>query len=111
MILDAIDFNPEFYNIDTLSDLAMLVIDIQARTKSPSLADLIVEDYLRDTMQQDEVSRSVLAYYCVEKAIVGAAVSIVDDHLPDLGLAFWKVANLRMGDLRRRMDMMECKWR
>ena len=105
-ILDAIDFNPQFYNIDTLSDIAMLVVDIQARTKTPLLADLMLEDYLKYTRQQDEVSRSVLAYYCVEKAIVGAAVSVVDDHLPDLGLAFWKVAHLRMEDLKRRMGMM-----
>jgi len=36
--LDAIDFNPMYSYIDILSDFAMLVIDIQARTKSRELA-------------------------------------------------------------------------
>lgn len=31
MPLDCIDFNPDFYNIDTLSDVAMLAIDLETR--------------------------------------------------------------------------------
>ncbi len=98
-VLDAIDFNPTFYNIDVLSDLAMLIIDIQARTQSPELANLMIEGYLELTDQKDEVSRSVLAYYLVEKAIMWAAVSIVYDDLPELGLTFLKIAEQHMKDL------------
>jgi aminoglycoside phosphotransferase family enzyme len=62
-ILDTIDFNPMFCHIDVLSDFAMLVIDIQVRTKSSALADSMIEDYLREMKQTDAVSRAVLAYY------------------------------------------------
>ena len=38
----------------------------------------------------------MLAYYLVEKAIVGAAISIVYDNLPDLGWAFLETAEMRL---------------
>lgn len=95
-ILDAVDFNQSYMNIDVLSDLALLVVDIQTRTQSSLLADLLTENYLKYTDQQDEASRAVLAYYLVEKAIVGAAISIVYDNLPDLGWAFLETAEMRL---------------
>jgi len=104
-ILDAIDFNPTYSNIDVLSDFAMLVIDIYARTKNPSFAELMVKDYLLLTNQEDEVSRSVLAYYLVEKAIVGAVVNIIYDSLPDLGWAFLEAAEMYVKQyLTERVD-------
>jgi aminoglycoside phosphotransferase family enzyme len=98
-VLDAIDFNPTFNNIDILSDLAMILVDLQARTHSPELVNLMIENYLHLTNQKDKISRSVLAYYLVEKAIMWAAVSIVYDDLPELGLTFLEVAKKRMEDL------------
>jgi len=95
-ILDAIDFNPCYSNIDTLSDFAMLVIDVQTRTKSPDLADEMVRYYLELTDQNNQVARSVLAYYLVEKTIVGAAISIVYDNLPELGLSLLEIAKTRL---------------
>jgi len=100
-ILDAIDFNPSYSNIDVLSDLAMLVIDVQVRMKTPWLADFMIDEYLSLTEQQDEVSRFVLSYYLVEKAFVGAAISIVYDNLSDLGWGYLEVARMRMEDLKR----------
>ena len=102
-LLDAIDFNPMYSNIDILSDLAMLLTDIQARTKSLPLVNRAIEDYLEITNQQDRGSRLVLAYYLVEKAIVGAAVNILFDNQPDIGLAFLEVAHDRMIDLENQM--------
>lgn len=104
-ILDAIDFNPMYCNIDVLSDLAMLVIDIHVRTGSSSLADLMIKDYLKLTKQENEVSRLVLAYYLVEKAYVGAAISFVYDNLPNLGWAFLNVAKMRMEYLKCQVEM------
>jgi aminoglycoside phosphotransferase family enzyme len=98
-LLDAIDFNPMYCYIDILSDFAMLVIDIQARTKSDELAKQMIKEYLDLTNQQDEVSRLVLGYYLVEKAIIGAAVNILYDNAHDLGLDFLEVASKRMNDL------------
>jgi len=101
-LLDAVDFNPMYSYIDILSDFAMLVTDIHARTKSLELANQMIENYLELTDQQDKACRLVLAYYLVEKAIIGAAVSILYDNLPDLGLDFLKVASTRMIDLERQ---------
>ncbi len=102
-LLDAIDFNPMYSYIDIVSDFAMLVTDINTRTKSWELADCMIEDYLELTNQKDEVSRLVLAYYLVEKAIIGAAVSILYDNLPDVGLKFLKTAEMRLIDLEHQM--------
>ncbi len=99
IILDAIDFNPSYSNIDTLSDFAMLVIDVQTRTKSPTLADKMVEDYLELTGQNNQAARSALGYYLVEKAVVGAVVNIVYDGLSDLGWTFLEVAKMRLNCL------------
>jgi aminoglycoside phosphotransferase family enzyme len=104
-ILDAIDFNPSYCNIDILSDFAMLVIDIQVRTKSSLFADLMVEEYLEITGQDDKIARLVLSYYLVEKAYVGAAISFVYDNAPKLGWAFLKVAETRMNDLKCQLSM------
>lgn len=103
-LLDAIDFNPMYSYIDILSDFAMLVTDIHARTKSRELADCMIEHYLELTNQKDEVSRLVLAYFLVEKAIIGAAVSILYDNLPDVGLKFLKTAEMRLIDLEHQMS-------
>src|SRR5258708_4660311 len=100
LVLDAADFNPSYTHIDILSDVALLAVDIQARTRSSSLANLFIQNYLHYTEQQDRVSEAVLAYYLVEKAIVGAAVSIVYDNLSDLGLAFLETAEMRLRSLQ-----------
>jgi aminoglycoside phosphotransferase family enzyme len=110
-VLDTIDFNLMFCNIDVLSDLAMLLIDLQARTKSFELAKSMEDYYLMSTGQQDKVSRSVLNYYLVEKAIMWAAVSIIYDNLPELGLVYLEIAEQRMnnlmeGDLMWRGDTL-----
>jgi aminoglycoside phosphotransferase family enzyme len=99
-ILDAIDFNPAYCIIDILSDFAMLAIDAEIRTQSTSLANEMIDYYLTLTGQDDDISRQVLGYYLVEKAIVGAAVSIVYDDLPQLGQSFLKVATTRLQTLQ-----------
>ena len=94
-LLDAIDFNPTYCNIDTLSDFATLVADIQARTKSETQAQSLLELYLRETHQEDDMSRAIVNYYLFEKAYVGAAISIVYDAAPELGRAYLSVAKQR----------------
>lgn len=98
-ILDAIDFNPTFCNVDILSDFAMLVNDIQTRTGSTSLGDEMIDYYLRLTEQESDEARLILGFYLVEKAIVGAAISIVYDDLPQLGRKHLKVAQMRLQKL------------
>jgi hypothetical protein len=78
----------------------MLAIDAEIRTQSTSLANEMIDYYLTLTGQDDDISRQVLGYYLVEKAIVGAAVSIVYDDLPQLGQSFLKVATTRLQTLQ-----------
>lgn len=88
-ILDAIDFNKIYYNIDVLSDLAMLVVDVQAMIRErlahhPSCSSIestflrrFIEEYLTQTGQvADDETKFVLDYYCLEKAIVSAAIEL-----------------------------------
>ncbi len=98
-LLDAIDFNASFSNIDVLSDFAMLVIDVQARTQLPELAGTMIEEYLAMTRQQDESARFLLKYYLVEKAMVGAVINIIFDRQPELGVALLNIATLYAAEL------------
>ena len=95
-ILDAIDLIPLYSHIDILSDFAMLVVDIQAYTDSPTFADLLIEEYLHLTQQEDKIARAVLDYYLVEKALVSAIVHITYEHLLIPGLALLRVAEMRL---------------
>jgi aminoglycoside phosphotransferase family enzyme len=112
--LDAIDFNADFCNIDTLSDFAMLVADIYAREnlyarrnsdalrKSSDFVYSMIEDYLDLTKQQDKASRFVLNYYLIEKAFVGALVSILYDNLSALGWEYLEVTIKYLRELQFR---------
>lgn len=116
-VLDAIDFNPDFCNIDTLSDFAMLVADICARgnlyagrisdvhRKSSEFVYSMIEDYLELTQQQDKASRFVLNYYLIEKAFVGALVSILYDNLPSLGWVYLEVCEKYLQELLLRKSL------
>lgn len=95
-ILDAIDFNPTYCNIDILSDFAMLAIDMQVRTNDEVLTNEMIDTYLRLTEQEDGCARAVLDFYLIEKAFVGAAISIVYDKLPELGLKLLNIADERL---------------
>jgi aminoglycoside phosphotransferase family enzyme len=102
-ILDAIDFNPMYSNIDTLSDFATLVVDIQTRLRctpfAHQLTQKMIKQYLLTTGQyEDEAAHAVLHFYLVEKAFVGAAISIVYDDLSELGEHFLEVAETSWHD-------------
>ncbi len=99
-LLDAIDFNHMYNHIDILSDFAMLIADVQARTQSPDLVDEMIDCYLQQTNQDNEIARGVLDYYVMEKAIVGTGISILYDCEPKLGRAFLEVAENRLESLR-----------
>lgn len=99
-ILDAIDFNHMYNHIDILSDFAMLIADVQARTQSPMLVNEMIDCYLQETNQDNEAARRVLDYYIIEKAIVGTGISILYDDEPQLGRAFLKVAENRLESIR-----------
>lgn len=104
-VIDAVDFNAMYSNIDTLSDFATLAIDIQTRIQqgTPNFAEDIarqmVDMYLAQMNQENEAARAMIHFYLVEKAYIGAAISIVYDDLPDLGLRFLNVAEKQLASL------------
>ena len=87
-LIDVIDFNASFSNIDILSDFAMFVADIHAHTRSELLVKIMIDDYLDMTLQNNAVARLLLNYYIAEKAMVSAVINILDDNKPELGLSF-----------------------
>ncbi len=102
-ILDAIDFNLNFSNIDILSDFAMLVVDVHARTNSVSLVKTMIETYLNLTQQENEVARFVLDYYLLEKALVRASMRSASENLREPDQTFLEIANGYLGRLHSRI--------
>jgi aminoglycoside phosphotransferase family enzyme len=99
-ILDAIDFNPTYCNIDILADMAMLAVDIEAGV-SYKAARHFIHHYLKETGQGDKPAKTVLPYYLVEKAMIGVIVCFVYDKLPkEVGLQYLQVAKRHMRELQ-----------
>ncbi len=98
-LLDAIDFNPLFRNIDILSDFAMLVIDVWARTWSAEIARRMIDYYFELTHQDDLPTRTIFEFYLIEKAIVAAAINILFDNQFELGLRLLDLAQERLNHL------------
>ena len=104
LALDCVDFNhPEFCHIDTLSDVAMLAIDIEARLtiqaaedpqeqRSRGLAEHFLNVYLQELKENSKISWPLLEYYMTEKAIICAYMSILYDNLTELGETYLEVA-------------------
>lgn len=93
--LDCVDFNPEFCNIDTLSDVAMLAVDLEMqldndrenyseRLSGEQLARHFLQAYLA-YVGENETVWPLLEFYMMEKAMVCAYMSIVYDNSPALG--------------------------
>ncbi len=104
LALDCVDFNPRFCHIDTLSDVAMLAIDIEVYLVD-QLAESIQEEtgkypagYFLETYlervgeQSTEPIWALLEYYMTEKAMICAYMSILYDKLPDLGQRYLNIA-------------------
>jgi aminoglycoside phosphotransferase family enzyme len=101
--LDCVDFNPEFCHIDTLSDLAMLIIDLELHlynwlNKSSNiqserdLTQHFLNCYLREMQEDRGKSDLLLEYYMTEKSMVCAYVSILYDERFVIGKKYLEVA-------------------
>lgn len=111
--LDCVDFNPDFCHIDTLSDVAMLAIDLEMHvTKSfdtsidnyhgQKLAKHFLHSYLREIRETSIIAWPLLEYYLTEKAMVCAYVSILYDKLPEQGEKYLNIALIHA----RRLEKM-----
>lgn len=114
LALDCVDFEPEFCHIDTLSDVAMLAIDVEMHVKGTiGEANHLVHEFLRlyllDVEEQEDQRTvlSLLEYYMTEKAIICAYMSILydehfDKHL-DWGGCYLEIAQHHAHRLQERM--------
>lgn len=72
VIFDAIEFNADFRWIDTISEIAFLVMDLYAR-RQPQLARAALNRYLEQT--GDYAGVAVLDFYLVYRAMVRAKIA------------------------------------
>jgi aminoglycoside phosphotransferase family enzyme len=115
LALDCIDFNPEFCHIDTLSDVAMLAVDIEMHVTrwtgaykdmeyAQNFANVFLDRYLRE-MKEDSIDTwPLLRYYMTEKAMVCAYVSILYDGQPELGQRYLDIAYIHAQQLGRPIE-------
>jgi aminoglycoside phosphotransferase family enzyme len=109
LALDCVDFQPEFCHVDTLSDVAMLAVDIEMHLgrytgkcgdgfSSWELTEHFLKTYLRAVGQQKRHKEShqtiwtLLEYYMTEKALICAFMNILYDELPGQGKRYLDVA-------------------
>lgn len=95
LALDCIDFNPDFCHIDTLSDLAMLTVDLQnhLRQEDSDLVKVLTSTYFREMKENEEEVKLLLTFYLTEKALVCANVNIALDNAPERGIKHLSLAN------------------
>jgi aminoglycoside phosphotransferase family enzyme len=99
LALDCIDFNPDFCHIDTLSDFAMLAMDLQMHLLDKShhhvdedLVEAFISTYLQEAAEDEASVRLLLKYYITEKAMVCANVSILGDGDQERGRRYLSLA-------------------
>jgi aminoglycoside phosphotransferase family enzyme len=103
LALDCVDFRPEFCHIDTLSDVAMLAIDIEmqltdwsdenmSRLSGQSMARSFLQTYLREVQEDDKAVWPLLEYYMTEKSMVSASMNILYSGSSVLGKRYLDIA-------------------
>ena len=112
--LDCIDFNPDFCNIDILSDVAMLAIDIEMHLsdwsdrcintyRGQKLSKYFLLNYLRAVQENSQATWPLLEYYMTEKAMVCAYVSILYDKQRSDGEKYLDVALIHARGLEKML--------
>ncbi len=81
IIFDGIEFNPELRWIDTMSELAFLLMDLDEKGR-PELARRLLDAYLQAT--GDYEGLRLLRFYQVYRAMVRAKVAAIRLHQEDL---------------------------
>jgi len=103
LALDCIDFNLDFSHIDTLSDIAMLVMDLQMHLlpeQKPFVKEF-VSTYLHEMAEDEKSVETLLKYYITEKAMVCANVSILLDNASERGMEYLSLALQQASELQK----------
>jgi aminoglycoside phosphotransferase family enzyme/gluconate kinase len=101
MPFDGIEFNPALRWIDTLSDLAFLLMDLQHRGLTQAAARLL-NDYLEQT--GDYAGLPLLPFYLLYRAMVRAKVCAIRFCQSDIGQ---EEAETVLDEYRRYLDLAE----
>ncbi|MBV9229745.1 MAG: hypothetical protein JOZ18_10565 [Chloroflexi bacterium] len=106
--LDCVDFNREFCHIDTLSDIAMLAIDIEMHLahhldaeQTEQLTQHFLSYYLSKSEKNREMASLLLAYYMTEKAMVRASMCALYDGQMESGKEYLAVAHRHANELEK----------
>ncbi len=75
VFFDCIEFNPDFRLIDVMSELAFLLMDLEAR-QLPEAANRVLNTYLEHS--GDFAGLALLTFYKVYRAMVRAKVSVLE---------------------------------
>jgi len=81
LVFDAIEFNPSFRWIDTISDIAFLTMDLRHRGRS-ELAFMFLDRYLQE--YGDYPGLALLRLYEIYRALVRAKVAAIRQSQPEL---------------------------
>lgn len=81
VIFDCIEFNPELHWIDTMSEIAFLIMDLDARGRG-ELGWRFLNSYLEHS--GDYSGLVLLRFYLVYRALVRCKVACIRLHQPDL---------------------------
>jgi len=116
LLLDCVDFDTRFCNIDTLSDVAMLAVDLEMRIDRASLRNVtshrgktqalsFLRNYLYYADEQDkEETWRLLEYYMTEKAMICAYMSVLYDRLFTYGRRYVEVALSHANSLEKHLE-------
>jgi aminoglycoside phosphotransferase family enzyme len=116
LLLDCVDFDARFCNIDTLSDVAMLAVDLEMRIDRASLRNVtshrgktqalsFLRNYLYYASEQDkEETWRLLEYYMTEKAMICAYMSVLYDRLFTYGRRYVEVALSHANSLEKHLE-------
>lgn len=115
LALDCVDFNPAFCLIDTLSDVAMLAVDIEAlsddgqtdnqkKQSGQRRVRWFLNAYLEAAHENDNATAwMLLEFYLTEKAIVHAYMNIIFDGFPIIGLKYLDIALKHAEQLEKKV--------
>lgn len=96
-LFDAIEFNPSLRWTDVIADVAFLVMDLRAHSRT-DLANRFLSAYLERT--GDYAGLSVLRYYLVYRAMVRAKIAAIR-----LGQVDATAREAELGEFRRYLDL------
>jgi aminoglycoside phosphotransferase family enzyme len=118
LALDCVDFNPAFCFIDTLSDVAMLAVDIEAlsddgqteaqkKQSGMKRVKWFLNAYLEAARENDKgTAWLLLEFYLTEKAIIQAYMNIVFDGYPIIGLKYLDIALKHAEQLEKKVKSL-----